>query len=122
MFNQIHRADEIKSEHLPFPETKGHPTMQVLNADPTLGPGLLRIVMQPGDVIARHYHVGMTETLYILEGVFVNENIPHPAGTELNVKPNTHHGPHTTPTGVTLLAMFTGKVDLTDLKLSKGVE
>jgi hypothetical protein len=62
MFNQIHRADETKSQRLPFPETKGNPTMQVLNADPALGPGLLRIVMQPGDVIARHYHAGQAET------------------------------------------------------------
>ncbi len=120
MYDQIHRVDEIKSELLPFPETKGNPTMQVLYADSGLG--VLRIVMQPGDVIARHYHVGMAEVLYILEGVFVNEDTPYPAGTELNVKPKTHHGPHTTPTGVTLLAMFTGKVDLTDVKLPKGDE
>ncbi|MGA2645583.1 MAG: hypothetical protein ABSF15_12780 [Candidatus Sulfotelmatobacter sp.] len=36
------------------------------------------------------------------------------AGTELNVKRNTDHGPHTTETGATFLAMFTGKVDLTE--------
>ncbi|HVU00086.1 MAG TPA: cupin domain-containing protein, partial [Acidobacteriaceae bacterium] len=106
----------------PFPDTKGKPTMQVLNADPKIGPGLLRIVMQPGDVIARHFHAGQAETLYILEGVFIDEGTAYPAGTELSVEPGAHHGPHTTSTGTTFLAMFTGNVNLTDFKLSAGVE
>jgi hypothetical protein len=55
MRNQINRASDVKSAYAPFPETQGNPSVQVLNADPTLGPGLLRIVMQPGDVIARHH-------------------------------------------------------------------
>jgi anti-sigma factor ChrR (cupin superfamily) len=122
MWTQIYRADEVKSIPAPFPDTKGHPTMQVLNADAEIGPGLLRLVMQPGDVIARHFHAGQAETLYILEGVFIDEGIAYPAGTELNVKPGTHHGPHTTETGTAFLAMFTGHVDLTDFKLSAGVE
>jgi len=122
MWDQIYRADQIKSGPAPFPGTKGKPTVQVLNADPALGPGLLRIVMQPGDVIARHFHADQAEALYILEGVFIDEGTVYPAGTELNVKPKVHHGPHTTETGVTFLAMFTGNVDLTDFKLSEGVE
>jgi len=122
MWNQIKLASDIKSQPAPFPDTAGKPTVQVLNGDAELGPGLLRIVMEPGDVIARHYHAGQAETLYILEGAFIDEGKVYPAGTELNVKPNTHHGPHTTETGVTFLAMFTGKVDLTDFRLSKDVE
>jgi anti-sigma factor ChrR (cupin superfamily) len=116
------RASDVKSTPAPFPDTKGSPSVQVLNANPKLGPGLLRIVMQPGDVIARHYHGGQAETLSILEGSFTDEGTTYFAGTELNVKPNTHHGPHTTETRATFLAMFTGRVDLTDFKLSAGVE
>jgi len=122
MWNQIHGASDVQSGPAPFPDTKGHPSLQVLNADPAIGPGLLRIVMQPGDVIARHYHGAQAETLYILEGDFIDEGTSYAAGTELNVKPNVHHGPHSTKTGVTFLAMFTGNVDLTDFKLSAGVE
>lgn len=122
MWNQIYRANDVKSQPAPFPDTQGRPSVQILNADPALGPGLLRIVMEPGDVIARHYHAGQAETLYILEGSFIDEGTTYYAGTELNVKPNMHHGPHTTETGTTFLAMFTGNVDLTDFRLSKGVE
>jgi quercetin dioxygenase-like cupin family protein len=109
----------------PYPNTTPpapSPKWKILNADPKIGPGLLRIVMQPGDVIARHFHAGQAETLYILEGVFIDEGIAYPAGTELCVEADAHHGPHTTSTGSTFLAMFTGDVDLTDFKLSKGVE
>ena len=122
MWNQIYRSSEVNSVPAPFPDTKGKPSVQVLNSDPKIGPGLLRIVMQPGDVIARHFHAGQAETLYILEGVFVDEGISYPAGTELCVEAGAHHGPHTTSTGTTFLAMFTGQVNLTDFKLSAGVE
>jgi len=73
--------------------------------------------MEPGAEIARHYHTGQTVTDYILEGVFINEGKSYPAGTELNVKPGHEHGPHSTTTGVTLLSMFTGNVDLSDFHL-----
>jgi len=57
-----------------------------------MGPELLRIVMQPGGVIARHFHAGQAETLYILEGMFIGEGTAYPAGTELSVEAGTHHG------------------------------
>jgi quercetin dioxygenase-like cupin family protein len=122
MWSQIHNAHDVKSEAAGFPDGKGNPSMQVLNADPAIGPAMLRIMMQPGDVVPRHYHAAQAETLYILEGELIDEGTAYSAGTELNVKPNIHHGPHTTKTGVTFLAMYTGKVDLTDFKLSKGAE
>jgi hypothetical protein len=122
MWNQIYLSSEVDSSPAPFPDTEGNPSVQVLNMDADLGPGLLRIVMRPGDVIPRHFHAGQAETLYILEGVFIDEGTPYPAGTELSVKPNIHHGPHTTITGTTFLAMFTGQIDLADFKLSADVE
>jgi quercetin dioxygenase-like cupin family protein len=120
MYDQIRDVIEVESGPASLPGTKGQVTVQVLNADPSLGPGLLRLVMQPGAEIARHYHLGQAETLYILEGEFINEGRPYHAGTELNVKPGHEHGPHTTNTGVTFLAMYTGNVDLNDVQLANG--
>jgi anti-sigma factor ChrR (cupin superfamily) len=122
MWNQITNVSDVAAQPIQFPETKGKPSVQVLNTDPALGPALVRIVMEPGDVIARHYHDGETETVYVLEGVLIDEGTPYAAGTELNVKAKTHHGPHETKTGVTFLSMFTGKIDPADFKLSAGVE
>src|SRR6476646_1269527 len=58
MWNQINNVSDVTSQPIQFPETKGKPSVQLLNADPALGPALVRIVMGPGDVIARHYHDG----------------------------------------------------------------
>lgn len=117
MYDQVHNVIEIASGQAPLPGTKGQVTMQILNDDPNLGPVILRLVMEPGAEIARHYHTGHTETDYILEGVFINEGQSYPAGTTLNVTPGHEHGPHSTNTGVTLLAMFTGNADLSDFQL-----
>ena len=118
MFDQVRNVIEVEAGQAPLPGTKGQVTMQVLNADPSQGPVLLRIVMEPGAEIARHYHTGQAETDYILEGVFINEGQSYPAGTELNVKPGHEHGPHSTKTGVTFLSMFTGNVDFSDFHLA----
>ncbi len=118
MYDEIHSVSEVESGQAPFPSTKGQVTMQVLNADPKQGPVILRLVMEPGAEIARHYHEGQTETDYVLEGVFVNEGKSYPAGTELSVTPGHVHGPHSTITGVTFLAMFTGNIDFSDFHLA----
>jgi quercetin dioxygenase-like cupin family protein len=118
MYNQIRNVIEVDAGQAPFPNTKGQVTIQVLNADTSLGPALVRMVMEPGAEIARHYHTGEVETDYILEGVFINEGASYPAGTELNVKPGQVHGPHSTTTGVTLLVIFTGTVDFNDFHLA----
>jgi len=118
MYDQIRNVIEVEAGQAPFPDTKGQVTIQVLNADPSQGHVLVRMVMEPGAEIARHYHTGQVETDYILEGVFINEGTSYPAGTELNVKPGREHGPHSTTTGVTLLVMFTGNVDFNDFHLA----
>ncbi|HEX6800758.1 MAG TPA: cupin domain-containing protein [Ktedonobacterales bacterium] len=118
MYDQVRNVTEVDAGQAPFPGTKGQVTMQLVNGDPSQGPAVLRLVMEPGAEIARHYHEGAVETDYILEGVFVNEGESYPAGTELIVKPGHPHGPHSTKTGVTFLAVFTGNVDLNDFHLA----
>lgn len=118
MFDQVKRVTETEAGQAPFPGTKGQVTAQMLQGDPNQGPVVLRLVLEPGAEIARHYHEGVVETDYILEGEFINEGQPYPAGTELTVRPNHPHGPHSTRTGVTFLAMFSGNVDLNDFHLS----
>src|SRR5205085_1705265 len=69
-----------------------------------IGPTMLRIMTQPGDVTPRHNHAAQAEALYILEGELIDEGTAYSAGTELNVKSNLHHGPHEAKIGVTFLA------------------
>ena len=118
MFDQVKSITEVGAGQAPLPGTKGQVTVQMPQGDPNQGPVVLRIVMESGAEIARHYHAGIIETEYILEGVFVNEGQTYPAGTERTVKPSHTHGPHSMSTGVNFLAMFTGNVDLNDFHLS----
>jgi len=90
----------------PFPNTKGTVTLKVLNSDQSLGPAVALLRMEPGSEIPRHLHEHTTEFSYVLEGDFINEGITYSKGTEINVKPRTAHGPHTTTNGCSVLVTF----------------
>ncbi|GHO60822.1 cupin domain-containing protein [Ktedonobacter robiniae] len=117
-FNQTLQTSEIQAIPAPFPNTKGTVTLKILNADQPLGPALALLRMEPESEIARHLQERTTETLYVLEGDFINEGISYPAGTELNVKPLIAHGPHTTKNGCSVLVMFSYPSVLDDFKLA----
>ena len=117
-FNQTLETSEIQAIPAPFPNTKGTATLKILNGDQSLGPAMALLRMEPGAEIARHLHEQATETLYVIDGDFINEGTSYPAGTELNVKPNTAHGPHLTKTGCSVLVMFSYPSVLNDFQLA----
>lgn len=59
-----------------------------------------------------------TKFSYVLDGDFINEGVSHPKGTEINVKPNTDHGPHTTKNGCSVLVTFSYPSILDDCALA----
>lgn len=117
-FNQTLEASKLQALPAPFPNTKGTVMIKILNNDQSLGPALVLLRMEPGSEIARHLQEQTTETLYVLDGDFINEGTSYPVGTELNVKPMIAHGPHTTKTGCSVLAMFSYPSVLDDFKLA----
>jgi anti-sigma factor ChrR (cupin superfamily) len=117
-FNQTIKSSEIEAIPAPFPDTKGTATLKILNGDESLGPALALLRMEAGSEIARHLHEQATETLYVIDGDFVDEGVSYPAGTELNVKPMMAHGPHTTKNGCSVLVMFSYPSVLDDFKLA----
>ena len=118
-WNQTLEASEIEVIPAPFPNTKGTATLKILNGDQSLGPAMALLRIEPGSEIARHLHERATETLYVIEGDFIDEGTTsYPAGTELNVKPMTAHGPHTTKHGCSVLVMFSYPSVLDDFKLA----
>ena len=106
MVDQEVFESQVKVDRFPFP-SEGEITLAVRNANYTLGPVMLHIVMKPGAVIPAHLHKGITEALYVMEGDFTNEGKQYPAGTSLHFKAGKAHGPHTTTNGCTLLALWT---------------
>ena len=106
MVDQEVFESQVKVDRFPFP-SEGEITLAVRNANYTLGPVMLHIVMKPGAVIPAHLHKGITEALYVMEGDFTNEGKQYPAGTSLHFKAGKAHGPHTTTNGCKLLALWT---------------
>ena len=116
--SQIVEASKVEAIPAPFPETKGIATIQVLNSEPSLGPAVALLRMEPGSEIPRHLHERTTEMSYVLDGDFINEGISYPKGTEISIKPNTIHGPHTTKSGCSVLVTFSYPSVLDDFKLA----
>jgi anti-sigma factor ChrR (cupin superfamily) len=102
----------------PFPNTKGTVTLKVLNSDESLGPAVALLRMEPGSEVPRHLHEHTTELSYVLEGDFINEGITYAVGTEINVKPWTAHGPHTTKNGCSVLVTFSYPSTFDDFTLA----
>jgi anti-sigma factor ChrR (cupin superfamily) len=115
---QIVEASKIEAIPAPFPQTKGIVTLKILNSEPSLGPAVALLRMEPGSEIPRHLHERTTEMSYVLDGDFINEGISYTKGTEINIKPNTVHGPHTTKTGCSVLVTFSYPSTLDDFKLA----
>ncbi len=115
---QTVEASKIEAIPAPFPKTKGIATLKVLNSEPSLGPAVALLRMEPGSEIPRHLHERTTEMSYVLDGDFISEGISYPKGTEFNIKPNTIHGPHTTKTGCSVLVTFSYPSVLDDFKLA----
>ena len=116
--SQIVEASKVEAVPAPFPKTKGIATLQVLNSEPSLGPAVALLRMEPGSEIPRHLHERTTEMSYVLDGDFINEGISYPKGTEISIKPNTIHGPHTTKSGCSVLVTFSYPSVLDDFKLA----
>ena len=111
-------GSQIKTDRFPFP-SEGDITLAIRNANYTLGPVMLHLVMKPGAVVPAHIHKGMAEALYVVEGDFANEGKQYQVGTSLHFKAGNAHGPHTTKNGCRLLILWTERTtkeaaDLTD--------
>lgn len=114
----IVETSKIKAIPAPFPNTKGNVTLKVLNSDQSFGPAAALVFMEPGSEIARHVHERTTEMSYVLHGDFISEGVTYSKGTEIHIKPNAVHGPHTTKTGCTLLVTFSYPSVLDDFQLA----
>ena len=122
MVDQEVSGSQLKSDRFPF-QSEGDITLAVRNADYSLGPVMLHIVMKPNAVIPAHVHK-KCEALYVAEGDFINEGKQHQAGTSLHFKVGKEHGPHTTKNGCKLLVLWTDgtskeAADLSDFIISK---
>jgi anti-sigma factor ChrR (cupin superfamily) len=97
----------IKWTPLDFPGV----SMKTLHQDRRTGGMTVMTRMQPGAAIPAHSHTRADETVYILQGDFVEDGVAYGPGSFFAGAAGTVHGPHRTEGGCVLLTTFSGPLD-----------
>ena len=98
----IHARD-VAFAPFALPGFSGGTHAAFVNTDTAKAPFIALLRMEPGAVLARHWHPRSTEAVYVLEGEMINNGERLPAGSCLAHGPGVIHGPHATETGCTLM-------------------
>jgi quercetin dioxygenase-like cupin family protein len=86
-------------------------TMKVLHKDEATGAMAVLTRMEPGASIPAHWHTRADETVYVLDGDFVEDGESYGPGSYFQGKAGTAHGPHSTVEGCTVLTHFSANLD-----------
>ena len=81
-------------------------SVRVLHRGDARGGQVVITRMAPGSVIPEHWHSDADETVYVLDGDFVEAGVTYGPGTFFFGKAGKPHGPHTSTTGCTVLTHF----------------
>jgi quercetin dioxygenase-like cupin family protein len=100
-------ADAIEWVSLDFPGV----SIGVLHADPATGAMSVLTRLAPGAVIPAHHHTRADETVYVLEGDFVEDGQQHGPGSFFAAKAGISHGPHSSVNGCVVLTTFSATLD-----------
>jgi anti-sigma factor ChrR (cupin superfamily) len=85
--------------------------MKVLHKDESTGVMAVLTRMEPGSVIPAHWHTKADETVYVLDGDFVEDGETFRTGSYFRGRARTIHGPHSTVEGCTVLTHFSAELD-----------
>jgi anti-sigma factor ChrR (cupin superfamily) len=86
-------------------------TRKVLHKDGVTGAMAVLTRMEAGASIPAHWHTRAEETVYVLDGDFVEDGESLGPGTYLMGAARTVHGPHSTIGGCTVLTHFSAELD-----------
>jgi len=107
MYQLLTHIDQLKWEPL---EIKGV-SIKPLHKDENTGAMSVITKMEAGAVIPKHRHTSADETVYILNGDFIEDGKTFEQGGVFYGKAQTDHGPHSTLNGCLLLTHFSAKLD-----------
>ncbi len=107
MYHLKLHADAVAWSPLDFPGV----SLRVLHTDPDSGATTVLTRMAPGAVIPAHLHTRADETVYVLDGDFVEDGQSHGPGSFFAGKAGVPHGPHSTVGGCTVLTAFSAALD-----------
>ena len=99
--------DQVDWIPLDFPGV----SMKVLYKDDASGAMTVVTRMEAGAKIPAHFHTQADETVFVLEGEFIEDGESHGPGWYFIGKAGTPHGPHTTNSGCRVLTHFNAELD-----------
>lgn len=85
--------------------------MKTLFKDQTSGAMTVMTRMAAGSIIPAHWHSKADETVFVLEGDFVEDGESFGSGSYFVGKAETVHGPHSTRSGCVVLTHFSAELD-----------
>ncbi|HZZ79867.1 MAG TPA: cupin domain-containing protein [Gemmataceae bacterium] len=102
----------VKESELPWAElAMPGVSMKVLHKDEATGAMAVLTRIQPGASIPAHWHSKADETVFVLDGDFVEAGASYGQGSYFVGKARTAHGPHSTVRGCTVLTHFSAELD-----------
>jgi anti-sigma factor ChrR (cupin superfamily) len=85
--------------------------VKVLHKDEVSGATTVLTRLAPAAIIPRHWHTVADETVYVLEGDFVEDDETYGPGSFFAGKAKTAHGPHRSKKGCVVLTQFSAAID-----------
>lgn len=86
-------------------------SMKTLYNDSRTGGMTVMTRMQPGSTIPAHRHTAADETVFVVEGDFLEDGQAYGPGSFFVGSAGTDHGPHGTANGCVLLTTFSAPLD-----------
>jgi anti-sigma factor ChrR (cupin superfamily) len=112
MYQKIVNKELVGSTPLPMPGV----SIRILSQDAVTGGMAVLTSMDAGATIPEHWHTKADETVYVLEGDFVEAGVSYGPGTFFAGKAGTAHGPHHSVGGCTVLTHFSAELDFNLVK------
>ena len=107
MYQVKRAADDGGWAPIDFPGVE----IKVLHTDESSGAMTVLTRLAAGAVIPRHRHTAADETVYVIEGDFVEDGESFGPGSFFAGRAGTDHGPHGSTTGCLVLTRFSAPMD-----------
>src|SRR6266496_1312496 len=107
MYELKRPADEADWTALDVPGV----AIKILHTDAATGASTVLTRIGPGAIIPQHRHTKADETVYVIEGDFVEDGQSYGPGSFFAGSAGTNHGPHSSTGGCIVLTRFSAALD-----------
>jgi anti-sigma factor ChrR (cupin superfamily) len=107
MYQLKRPAEDTNWTALDFPGV----SMKPLHTEESTGATTVLTRLAPGAIIPRHRHTSADETVYVIEGDFIEDDQSFGPGSFFAGKAGTDHGPHRSTRGCVVLTRFSAPID-----------